>query len=48
MVSSRENLESNIGHSDARVVLTLGAGDIDQLVEPVRLFLEKKYLKQTA
>ena len=34
--------------SDAPVVLTLGAGDIDELVPALRQSLENKYFKQTA
>lgn len=43
---SREQLTDRVLQSDARVVLMLGAGDIDQLVEPLQLALEEKYLKQ--
>lgn len=42
----REHLTDRVLQSDVRVVLMLGAGDIDQLVDPVQLVLEEKYLKQ--
>lgn len=44
-LTSREQLTDEVFQSDARVVLMLGAGDIDQLVDPVQLALEEKYLK---
>lgn len=43
---SREQLTDRILQSDARVVLMLGAGDIDQLVKPVQMALEEKFLKR--
>ena len=35
-ISSKENLPALLYRSDADVILTLGAGDIDKLVEPIR------------
>lgn len=45
---SRNEWQQAVMNSDARIILTLGAGDIDQLVEPVRNLLSEKYLKQNA
>ena len=45
---SRDNWSSALLHSDARVILTLGAGDIDQIVGTVKNLLSEKYLKQKA
>ncbi len=47
-VSSKALLVENVLLSDAAVVLTLGAGDIDQLVQPIKNSLERKYFKQPA
>jgi UDP-N-acetylmuramate--alanine ligase len=48
MVSSREELGEKVLASDASIVLTLGAGDIDQLIEPLKILLETKYLNLNA
>ncbi len=45
---SRDNWSNAVLNSNARVVLTLGAGDIDQIVGSVKNLLSEKYLKQNA
>ncbi|MEP7170571.1 MAG: UDP-N-acetylmuramate--L-alanine ligase [Bacteroidota bacterium] len=40
---SKESLLNELERSDAAVMITLGAGDIDQLVKPIKEFLIKKY-----
>jgi UDP-N-acetylmuramate--alanine ligase len=45
-ISSREGLIARVLDSDATVILTLGAGDIDQMVEPIRNALTSKYTVQ--
>jgi UDP-N-acetylmuramate--alanine ligase len=47
-VCSKEAAVKMVLQSDAPVVLTLGAGDIDELVPVIKQALEKKYLKKTA
>ncbi len=47
-VCPRAMVIEKVMNSDAEVILTLGAGDIDQLVQPIKESLVKKYLKQTA
>ena len=47
-VCSKETLIQEVMKSSASVILTLGAGDIDQLVHPLKYALEQKYLKQPA
>ena len=42
LVSSKENLIDNLLHDRLEIVLTLGAGDIDKLVEPIELALKNK------
>jgi len=46
-ICSKAELVSLVMNSDADVVLTLGAGDIDELVPQLKISLENKYLKQT-
>ena len=43
MMSSKEELLSKIAALDLEVIATVGAGDIDQLVQPLTDFLKKKY-----
>lgn len=43
ILCSKEQLSEELHKLSPQVVVTLGAGDIDQLVEPVRILLEKKY-----
>ncbi len=47
-ICSRDAVAGKVLNSDASVVLTLGAGDIDELVPAIKLALEKKYATQTA
>lgn len=42
-LSSLNTLVGELENEDNEVVLTLGAGDIDQVVEPIKEMLEKKY-----
>ena len=42
-VLSKEQTLAYIKESNAEVLLTLGAGDIDTLVEPIRKILQQKY-----
>jgi len=39
----KEDLLKFIAGKDIEILITMGAGDIDQLVEPLRIFLNKKY-----
>ncbi|HEY9117794.1 MAG TPA: cyanophycin synthetase, partial [Roseivirga sp.] len=39
MLSSKENLIENIKNWQPEVVLTIGAGDIDKLVKPIKMAL---------
>lgn len=43
VLCSKNNLLSILKDKKVDVLLTLGAGDIDQFVEPVRMFLTNKY-----
>lgn len=45
VVCSREELFTTLDRSKQEVVLTLGAGDIDQLIDPVKKYLLSKYHK---
>lgn len=47
-ICSKDAVIERVLQSDATVVLTLGAGDIDELVPVIKHSLDKKYLKQTA
>jgi len=47
-VCPKEVVVTKVLQSDAMVILTLGAGDIDELVPVIKQSLENKYLKQTA
>lgn len=47
-VCSKEAVVAKVLQSDAMIILTLGAGDIDELVPVIKQSLENKYLKQTA
>jgi UDP-N-acetylmuramate--alanine ligase len=40
---SRTELMDELGRRDLDVVLTLGAGDIDQLVAPIERLLNERY-----
>ncbi len=42
ILCTKENLLKELGNRELEVVLTLGAGDIDMLVEPIRDFLSKR------
>jgi UDP-N-acetylmuramate--alanine ligase len=42
-LSSLNTLVGELENEDNEVVLTLGAGDIDQVVEPIKEMLQKKY-----
>jgi UDP-N-acetylmuramate--alanine ligase len=42
-LSRLNTLVGELENEDNEVVLTLGAGDIDQVVEPIKEMLEKKY-----
>jgi UDP-N-acetylmuramate--alanine ligase len=48
IIASKIKLTNFILNSNADVVLTLGAGDIDQLVEPIREALARKFNLQVA
>ena len=41
-ICSKEELIKQIKQSDIEVLLTLGAGDIDKLVEPIELILNQR------
>ena len=43
ILCKKEELLKILENEDIQVLLTLGAGDIDRLVEPIRLMLNKKY-----
>lgn len=43
---SKEELLDFVSKSDFQVLLTMGAGDIDMLVEPIKNTLEKRVIKQ--
>ncbi len=47
-VVAKDQLVKEVLESDANVILTLGAGDIDQLIQPLKNALEQKYRKQPA
>jgi UDP-N-acetylmuramate--alanine ligase len=42
MVCQKENLLEVVDGSQIEVLLTLGAGDIDQFVDPIRNLLNKR------
>ncbi|HEX5001138.1 MAG TPA: UDP-N-acetylmuramate--L-alanine ligase [Bacteroidia bacterium] len=48
IISSKDKVIDKVLSSEARVILTLGAGDIDQLVKPLKDALTLKYKVQTA
>lgn len=43
IICSKENVLNELGKRKIEVLLTLGAGDIDQLVMPIKKYLEKNY-----
>ena len=43
MICNRTELIEKLKHSDLDVLVTVGAGDIDQLVEPIKTMLSTKY-----
>jgi UDP-N-acetylmuramate--alanine ligase len=42
ILCTKDNVLVELAKRQTEVLLTLGAGDIDQLVQPIKLFLEKK------
>ena len=44
-IIEKEKVVDYLGHSHHEVIVTLGAGDIDRLVQPIKVFLEHKYKK---
>jgi len=45
VLCNKENLIEEIAESDFDILLTLGAGDIDQLVHPIQNYLSETHLK---
>ncbi|MBK5284333.1 MAG: UDP-N-acetylmuramate--L-alanine ligase, partial [Bacteroidia bacterium] len=43
MITEKENVISFLEQNQTEILLTLGAGDIDRLVEPITQMLKKKY-----
>ena len=43
ILTTKENAIEELSKVDVEVLLTMGAGDIDQLVDPVKNYLEKRY-----
>jgi UDP-N-acetylmuramate--alanine ligase len=41
-ICQKEDLLKEVSNRDLEVLLTLGAGDIDQFVEPLRIMLNNK------
>jgi len=46
-ICPRNQVVDSVLMSDAEVILTLGAGDIDELVPDIKISLENKFLKQS-
>jgi len=45
-ITSKEELPDIIEKGDFEILLTIGAGDIDRLIEPIKKILEQKHKKQ--